>query len=86
MSDHLKELSAQGVSIWLDDLSRPLITGGGLQELIDTSSVVGVTTNPTIFAGALSGGDTYNDQIKELAVEGKSVDEAAFALGPMILS
>ena len=80
MSDHLKELSAQGVSIWLDDLSRPLITGGGLQELIDTSSVVGVTTNPTIFAGALSGGDTYNDQIKELAAEGKSVEEAASAL------
>jgi transaldolase len=86
MSDHLKELSAQGVSIWLDDLSRPLITGGGLQGLIDTSSVVGVSTNPTIFAGALSGGDTYNDQITELAVEGKTVDEAAFALGPMILS
>jgi transaldolase len=55
MSDHLKELSAQGVSIWLDDLSRPLITGGGLQELIDSSSVVGVTTNPTIFAADREG-------------------------------
>ena len=80
MTDHLKELSAQGVSIWLDDLSRPLITGGGLQALIDTSSVVGVTTNPTIFAGALSHSDTYRDQIKGLAAEGKTVDEAAFAL------
>jgi transaldolase len=80
MTDHLKELSSVGVSIWLDDLSRPLITGGGLQKLIDTSSVVGVTTNPTIFAGALSKGDAYSDQIKELAAEATSVDQAAFAV------
>jgi transaldolase len=80
MSDHLKELSAQGVSIWLDDLSRPLITSGGLQTLIDTSSVVGVTTNPTIFAGALSQGDTYREQITGLAAGGKTVEEAVFAL------
>ena len=69
MTDHLKELSEQGVSIWLDDLSRPLITGGGLQTLIDTSRVVGVTTNPTIFAGALAQGDANNDQIKGLAAD-----------------
>ena len=80
MTDHLKELSEQGVSIWLADLSRPLITGGGLRTLIDTSSVVGVTTNPTIFAGALAQGDAYNDQIKGLAAEGKSIEKAAFAL------
>ena len=70
MTDHLKELSAQGVSIWLDDLSRTLIAGGGLQALIDTSSVVGVTTNPTIFAAALSQGDTYRYQIAGLAADG----------------
>lgn len=80
MTDHLKELSAQGVSIWLDDLSRPLITGGGLQALIDNSSVVGVTTNPSIFAAALAQSDAYNEQLKELAVEGKNVDESVFAL------
>ena len=80
MPDHLKELSAQGVSIWLDDLNRPLITSGGLQALIDTSCVVGVTTNPSIFAAALSQGDAYDDQIKGLAAEGKTVDEAVFAL------
>jgi transaldolase len=80
MSDHLKELTAQGVSIWLDDLNRPLITSGGLQALIDTRSVVGVTTNPSIFAAALSQGDSYGDQIKSLAAEGKTVDEAVFAL------
>ena len=80
MSDHLEELSAQGVSIWLDDLNRPLITSGGLQRLIDTSHVVGVTTNPSIFAAALSQGDTYNEQIKGLAVEGRTAAEAVFAL------
>ena len=78
--DHLKELSAVGVSIWLDDLNRPLIRSGGLQKLIDTSSVVGVTTNPSIFAAALSQGDTYNEQIKTLAAAGRTVDEAVFAL------
>jgi len=80
MTDHLKELSAVGVSIWLDDLSRPLIASGALQELIDSSSVVGVTTNPSIFAAALSQGDAYSDQVKGLAAEGKTVDEAVFAL------
>ena len=80
MTDHLKELSALGVSIWLDDLNRPLIASGGLQKLIDTSSVVGVTTNPSIFAAALSQGDAYDDQIQGLAAEGRTVDETVFAL------
>ena len=80
MTDHLKELSAVGVSIWLDDLNRPLITSGGLQKLIDSSCVVGVTTNPSIFAAALSAGDAYDDQIKGLATQGKTVDETVFAL------
>jgi len=78
--DHLMELSAVGVSIWLDDLNRPLITSGGLQKLIDTSSVVGVTTNPSIFAAALSQGDAYDGQIKTLAAEGSTVDDSVFAL------
>jgi transaldolase len=80
MTDHLKELSALGVSIWLDDLSRPLITGGGLAKLIESSSVVGVTTNPSIFAAALSQGDAYSDQVKKLAAEGSTLDETVFAL------
>ncbi|MDQ1537894.1 MAG: transaldolase, partial [Actinomycetota bacterium] len=80
MSDHLKELSALEVSIWLDDLSRPLITGGALKDLIDNSNVVGVTTNPTIFAAALSQSDAYGEQLKELTAQGKTVDEAVFAL------
>ena len=80
MTDHLKELSAVGVSIWLDDLNRPLITSGALADLVESSSVVGVTTNPSIFAAALSGGDAYDDQIKGLAAQGKTVEQAVFAL------
>jgi len=79
-NDPLAQLSAAGVSIWLDDLNRPLITHGGLQDVIDNQHVVGVTTNPSIFAAALSTGDAYNEQVKGLAEHGKTVDEAAFAL------
>ncbi len=73
-------LSSVGVSIWLDDLSRELTQGGGLQKMIDDYSVVGVTSNPTIFAGALAEGERYADQVAELVSEGASVDEAVAAL------
>src|SRR4029453_2868560 len=66
--------SAAGVSVWLDDLSRDRLQTGNLQELIDTKSVVGVTTNPTIFQGPLSKGNTYDAQVKELADRGADVD------------
>ena len=71
---NLAALSAQGVSVWLDDLSRDRLQTGNLQELIDTKSVVGVTTNPTIFQGALSHGTAYDEQVKELADRGADVD------------
>jgi transaldolase len=77
---NLKALSDAGVSIWLDDLNRPLITSGELQELIDTMCVVGVTTNPSIFAAALSEGDAYNAQVKDMAERGKDVNQTVFAL------
>jgi len=80
MTDNLKALSDAGVSIWLDDLSRDRITSGNLQEVLDTKHVVGVTTNPTIFASAVSMGDAYNAQVKDLAEAGKDVDDAVFAL------
>jgi transaldolase len=73
-------LAAEGVSIWLDDLSRQRITSGGLQKLIDTRNVVGVTTNPTIFATALSKGEAYDEQVRELAAAGKDVHEAVFEI------
>src|ERR1700712_4095513 len=71
---NLAALSAEGVSVWLDDLSRDRLKSGNLQELIDTKSVVGVTTNPSIFQAALSKGDAYDDQVAELAERGADVD------------
>ncbi|MFI6047557.1 transaldolase [Nocardia sp. NPDC051321] len=69
-------LSAAGVSVWLDDLSRDRIQSGNLTELIETRNVVGVTTNPTIFQGALSKGHAYDGQLKELAAQGADADAA----------
>ncbi|MDN5929971.1 MAG: transaldolase [Pseudonocardia sp.] len=75
-NDRLKTLADAGVSIWLDDLSRERLRSGSLQELITSSHVVGVTTNPTIFAGALADGEAYDDQLRELAGRGASVPDA----------
>jgi transaldolase len=72
----LAELSAAGVAVWLDDLSRDRLRSGNLQQLVDEHCVVGVTTNPTIFAAAISGSDSYNDQLHALAVRKVSVEEA----------
>lgn len=76
----LAQLSANGVSIWLDDLSRSRITSGNLKELISTRSVAGVTTNPTIFAGALAKGEGYQAQVAELASSGADATTAIFAI------
>lgn len=73
-NEKLVELSAAGVSVWLDDLSRDLIASGDLAELMNTKSVVGVTTNPAIFQAALSKGDSYASQINELAARDADVD------------
>ncbi|HET9829148.1 MAG TPA: transaldolase [Nocardioidaceae bacterium] len=80
MSERLKALADAGVSIWLDDLSRERIETGNLADLVKNSSVVGVTTNPTIFASALANGERYDDQVRELALAGKDVDEAIFTI------
>jgi transaldolase len=78
MSTHerLDALSAAGVSIWLDDLSRQRLTSGNLRELIEDWNVVGVTTNPTIFAAALAHGEDYDEQVRGLAARGASVADA----------
>ncbi|NKY86877.1 transaldolase [Nocardia veterana] len=75
-NENLAELSQAGVSVWLDDLSRNRIRSGNLAELVATRSVVGVTTNPTIFQVALSDGHAYDDQVKELAAQGADADAA----------
>jgi transaldolase len=76
MSDALADLSAQGVSIWLDDISRERLRSGNLQDLVDTKHVVGVTSNPTIFQKALEKGDAYDDQVRDLTVRQIAVDGA----------
>ena len=76
MSERLKALADAGVSIWLDDLSRERIETGNLADLVKNSSVVGVTTNPTIFAGALADGERYDAQVTELAAAAGDVDQA----------
>src|SRR5918998_685368 len=75
-NERLAELSSAGVAVWLDDLSRDRIRSGNLQSLVDEHSVVGVTTNPTIFAAAIHGSESYDDQVHALAVRKVSVEEA----------
>ncbi len=74
------QLTALGVSIWLDDLSRERILSGDLERLIAERDVVGVTTNPTIFATALAKGEAYDAQVADLASAGKSVHDAVFEI------
>ena len=75
-NDPLAQLSAAGVSIWLDDLSRERLESGNLAELVKQRHVVGVTTNPTIFASALANGERYDEQLRTLVEKGASVEDA----------
>ncbi|MGH3829845.1 MAG: transaldolase family protein, partial [Pseudonocardiaceae bacterium] len=75
-TDTLAALSEAGVSIWLDDLSRQRINSGNLANLITQRHVVGVTSNPTIFAHAVVHAEDYAEQVSELAARGASVDDA----------
>jgi transaldolase len=80
MTTPTQELSNIGVSIWLDDLSRDRISTNNLVELINTRNVVGVTTNPTIFAKALSSGNDYNEAIHLAKQQGLSTSATIFEL------
>src|SRR5438105_1809337 len=75
-NENLAELSRAAVAVRLDDLSRHRIRTGNLPSLADEYSVVGVTPNPTIFAAAVCGSDSYGDQLHALAVRQVSVEEA----------
>lgn len=77
---HIDDLFQLGTSTWLDDLSRDRISSGNLQQVIDEKSIVGVTTNPAIFAAAMSKGTAYDDQISQLKATGASADEAVYAM------
>jgi len=76
----LGRLSELGQSVWIDFLSRESNRDGHLQELIDQDSVVGATSNPSIFQKAMAGGDAYEEQLGELAKEGVSVEDCFWAL------
>ncbi len=80
MSGTLSALSDAGVSIWLDDLSRERLVTGSLADLAKHDHVVGVTTNPTIFARAITGSDVYQEQLDDLAARGVHVGEALRAI------
>jgi transaldolase len=77
MTDRLAELSAAGVAVWLDDISRERTVSGGLDALRRGQHVVGETSNPTIFAKALADSEDYVDQLKDLALRRIGVDESA---------
>ena len=76
----LHELSEHGVSVWMDSLSREMLETGQLDELIEKDMVVGVTSNPTIFDKALSTGDWYDDELRELLVGNDDAKEIFLAL------
>jgi len=77
MTDTLAQLTEMGVSIWLDDISRERLATGSLAGLVRDQHVRGVTSNPTIFAKALSSGNAYEGQVADLAVRGVDVGEAS---------
>src|SRR5438132_14080777 len=62
----LHQLSARGQSVWIDYLSRDMLQQGELKRMMEEDAVVGVTSNPTIFQKAISQGDAYDEQLKEL--------------------
>jgi transaldolase len=78
--DPLAQLSAEGVAVWLDDISRDRLRTGNLEQLIRERHVIGVTSNPTIFAHALANGSAYDEQSRDLAVRGVSAEEAVRAI------
>jgi transaldolase len=79
-SPPLARLSDLGQSVWVDYLSRESIRGGHLQQLIDEDSVVGATSNPTIFEKAMSTGNAYDEQLHELAAAGSDLEQSFWAL------
>ncbi len=76
----LQELRQLGQSVWVDDLSRDMLSSGEFKRLIENSCVSGVTSNPTIFDRAINGSDEYDDSIFSLALEGRTVPEIYEAL------
>ena len=75
MAKALTDLAAAGVAVWLDDLSRTRIHSGSLARSVEAGEIVGITTNPTIFAKAIGTGSGYEDQLRDLALRGTAIGE-----------
>ena len=75
----LQQLAEHGQSVWIDYLSRPFVRGGDLRGLVD-QGVQGVTSNPTIFQGAIAEGDAYDDQLREVLKTERDPKEVFLAL------
>lgn len=75
MAKPLHDLAEAGVAIWLDDLSRPMIESGALAGAVGRDGVVGITTNPTIFAKAIGAGEGYEGHVRDLALRGTAIGE-----------
>src|SRR2546425_10095894 len=76
----LQMLASQGQSFWMDEMSRGLITSGRLARLVREDGLRGMTSNPTIFARALSSGDDYEAQLRALVGSGANTEDAALEL------
>jgi transaldolase len=75
---NLHKLSALGQSVWIDYLSRDLLETGELARMMDDDAVVGVTSNPTIFQKAISHGERYDDQLREILDSGETDQKEIF--------
>src|SRR3954447_7734633 len=80
MANHLREIEALGQSIWLDNISRQLLDGGTLKQLIDEDGISGVTSNPTIFEKAIGNSDRYDDALAAAASDGLDARGTFFRL------
>ncbi|MEO8081485.1 MAG: transaldolase [Caldimonas sp.] len=80
MNARLKKLHDLGQSLWVDNISREMLGDGTLAGYIETLSVTGLTSNPTIFEHAIGGGDAYDEQIATLAARGRSGEDLFFEL------
>jgi transaldolase len=75
-----EQLHELGQSLWLDNITRTMLDDGTMQRYVDELSITGLTSNPTIFDKAISGGDAYDEQIAELREKGLEGEELFFDL------
>ncbi len=77
--NNIQKLAELGQSIWIDNIQRKLLTGGGLQAMID-AGLLGMTSNPSIFEKAIGGGSDYDEAMRPLAASGATVEQIYDAL------